>query len=74
MKKKRTLPRVRREDGPRPKFLPFAEACRYGGFGRQTAYDLIHAGRINAVKLGRRTIIEVASIDRLHATLPKLTA
>lgn len=64
-----------REDAgkPPPRYLPLREACRYGGFGRTKAYELIRAGKIAAVHLGNRTMIDTASIDKFHAALPKLT-
>ena len=48
------------------------DACKYGGFGKWKAYDLIHAGAIDAYKMGRRTMIDLNSIDRYHGTLPKI--
>ncbi len=39
---------------------------------RSTAYELIAAGRISAVKLGRRTLIEVQSVDTMIAALPRI--
>jgi hypothetical protein len=82
MKKKRparfsplSLPRIRREDvmaGKRPVFVGMRQACTYGCFGRMKAYELIRAGKIVAVRLGRKTMISVASIDRFHDSLPKL--
>jgi hypothetical protein len=69
------LPRIRREDimaGTRPLFLQLRQACIYGGFGRMKAYELIRARRIVAVRLGKKTMISVASIDRFHDSLPKL--
>jgi hypothetical protein len=37
------------------------------GCGRTTVYQLIHSGRLTAVKIGRRTGITDASIRRLVA-------
>jgi excisionase family DNA binding protein len=68
------LPHIRREDavGPNPRFLKLSEACRYGGFGRTKAYELINSRTIKGVKMGRHTMVEIASIDRFHASLPRL--
>ncbi len=43
-----------------------------GGIGRTTVYGLIAAGKLEAVKLGSRTLITAASIDALLASLPRV--
>lgn len=49
-------------------------ACkRLGNIGRSTLYGLIADGRLEAVKLGRRTLITDASIASFIAGLPRLT-
>jgi excisionase family DNA binding protein len=48
-------------------------ACRrLGNIGRSTLYGLIADGRLEAVKLGRRTLITEASIASFIAGLPRL--
>lgn len=42
-----------------------AGAQRALGIGRTTAYRLIDAGKLEKVKIGRRTLIKVASIKAL---------
>jgi excisionase family DNA binding protein len=37
----------------------------YIGIGRTTIYDLINKGQLEAVKIGRRTLITTASIHKL---------
>lgn len=56
-----------------PRLMPLDTACRYGGFGRSKGYELIREHLITAVKLGRRTLVDVASMDAFLATLPKLS-
>lgn len=56
----------------RPRLMTFKEACRYGGFGRWKGYALIREGKLTAYRMGKKTMIEVASIDAYHASLPKL--
>jgi hypothetical protein len=48
------------------------EACLYGHFGHTKLYDYINAGQVDAYKRGRRTMIDLNSIDRLHAAMPKI--
>jgi excisionase family DNA binding protein len=45
---------------------------RLGGIGRTKVYDLIAAGKLEAVKLGSRTLITAASIEVLLASLPRV--
>ena len=45
---------------------------RLGGIGRTTVYGLIAAGKLEAVKLGSRTLITAASINALLAGLPRV--
>lgn len=44
-----------------------AEACEMIGIGRTKVYELIHEGRLKRVKVGRRTLLSVASIEALIA-------
>jgi len=55
-----------------PRLSSVREACDYGGFGKTSAYALIHEGRIKAVKLRRRTFVDLDTVDRYLASLPKL--
>ncbi len=56
-----------------PKRLATArQACDYGNFGHTLLYDLINAGRIDAYKRGRQTLIDLDSIDRMHAAMPRI--
>jgi excisionase family DNA binding protein len=60
------------EPTPRRRFAAVKAACKYGGFGVTKCYELIKEGRIRAYKFGGRTLIDLDSIDELHATLPPL--
>jgi excisionase family DNA binding protein len=42
--------------------------------GRTKAYELIEAGKIDAYKMGHQTMIDLNSVDRYHASLPKLAS
>ena len=44
----------------------------YGKFGVTKAYELIEAGLIDAYKDGRKTLLDLDSIDRYHRSLPRL--
>ena len=54
-----------------PAMLPIPAACRYSGFTRSRLYLEIKAGRVDARKAGRRTLITRESLDALLASLPK---
>lgn len=41
------------------------DTARALGLGRTSVYALIRAGRLETVKLGRRTLVRIASIRRL---------
>ncbi len=49
----------------KPYLTSIADAQRALGIGRTTAYRLIDAGKLEKVKIGRRTLIKVASIKAL---------
>ena len=46
-------------------FLSIKETCTLLGASRMTIYRQIKSGNINAIKLGRRTIIKRADINKL---------
>jgi excisionase family DNA binding protein len=55
-----------------PLALGIAEACAMLGVGRTTVYSLIKAGSLRAVKVGRRTVILSADLQRYAETLPAI--
>ena len=48
-----------------PYLASITDAQRALGIGRTTAYRLIDAGKLETVKIGRRTLIKIASIKAL---------
>ena len=50
--------------------LSIAEATRIIGIGRSTLYTVIKEGRLPVRKLGKRTLILRADLERFIATLP----
>ena len=52
--------------------LSVGEAVRMFGIGRTKLYELIQRGDIEAVKLGRRTLIRAASARAFIDGLPRL--
>ena len=68
-------PQLRRVEDKPPGQLRLAEfkaACAYGKFGITKAYALIAAGKIHAYKDGRKSLIDLNSIDAYHRSLPRL--
>lgn len=52
--------------------INIASACARYSIGKTLLYRLLRDGHIRAVKLGARTLVDVASMDRYFATLPEL--
>ena len=48
-----------------PFLASISDAQRALGIGRTTAYRLMEAGKLEKVKIGRRTLIKIASIKAL---------
>lgn len=48
-----------------PIFLSINDTAKALGLGRTSIYGLLRSGRLEAVKLGRRTLVKVESIRRL---------
>jgi hypothetical protein len=48
------------------------EACCYGRFSHTKLYDYVNEGLVDAYKRGKRTMIDLDSIDRMHAAMPKI--
>jgi hypothetical protein len=64
-----------RNDGssaPKQRLGTVREACAYGRFSHTKCYDYIGAGQIDAYKRGNRTLIDLDSIDAMHAAMPKI--
>lgn len=55
-----------------PVALTIPEAVAYTRRSRATLYKLINEGSIEARKAGRRTLLMVASLDEMLASLPSL--
>jgi len=51
-----------------PIFLSINDTAKALGLGRTSIYALLRSGRLEAVKLGRRTLVKVESIRRLIET------
>jgi len=55
-----------------PFAVPVPEAIRMSGIGRTKLYEAISAGRIDARKHGRRTLVIVRSLEDYLSALPRL--
>lgn len=54
-------------NNPEPLAYSIADACRVSSIGRTRLYQLIGEGRLEARKLGRRTLIPASSLRALIA-------
>ena len=55
-----------------PRAFSIREFCRQYGIGRTHTYEEIAAGRLRAVKVGRRTLIKSDAAEAWLAALPEL--
>ena len=58
----------------RPKFQTIKQFRADRGVGHTLTYQLIGAGKIKAIKLGAKTLIDVESADAFFLSLPVWTA
>jgi hypothetical protein len=65
-------PRADGTSTPAMRLATVREACLYGRFGHTKCYDYINRGKITAYKRGRRTMIDLDSIDAFHASLERI--
>jgi len=59
-----------RERRLRPKFISINEACEYLNCSRSHFYDELYS-KVKKRKLGKRTVIELDSVDELADSLPE---
>lgn len=52
--------------------VTIGEAIQRFGIARTKLYELIRKGDVIAVKLGRRTLVDTASLRQLFASLPRV--
>jgi excisionase family DNA binding protein len=55
-----------------PENLSIGETVRQLGIGRTTLYELIRRGDIEAIKLGRRTLVRADSARAFIDNLPRI--
>jgi hypothetical protein len=65
-------PRAEGTSAPAMCLATVREACVYGRFGHTKCYDYINEGKIIAYKRGRRTMIDLDSIDAFSASLLRI--
>lgn len=54
-----------KKDHPEPLAYSIAETCRVSTLSKSQIYNLIRAQRLDAVKVGRRTLVTAASLRAL---------
>jgi excisionase family DNA binding protein len=59
--------RASRRPHIKPLAVPVKEACRIGGFGNTTAYELIKEGKLRTIKVGTRRLVIYSSLEELFA-------
>lgn len=53
---------------PKPITVTIADALSLSGLGRTKLYELINDGMLETVKIGRRRLIKMESLERLLTT------
>jgi hypothetical protein len=66
----RLMPPANNVDSDQVRYLTFARATAKWGPSRPTWYALIGAGKVRAIKIGGRTLLDAASIEALYAGAP----
>ncbi|WP_029557773.1 hypothetical protein [Xanthobacter sp. 91] len=66
------IPQTKEAAGRRPRLQEIKHFCADYSISHVTAYKLIHEQAIEAVKLGRKTLIVVESADAWAASLPRM--
>jgi excisionase family DNA binding protein len=56
---------------PNDALLSVPAAAQRLGVGRSTLYELLGRGALEAVRIGRRTLVPAAAVEHLIATLPR---
>lgn len=56
----------------RPHSMTIADTVKWSGIGRTKLYELLGDKKIQAVKLGTRTLVLTQSVEQFLASLPKL--
>ena len=60
------------DDEPPMRLATPREACAYGKFSHTKLYSLINDGHVVGFKRGQRTLIDLDSIDKMHAAMPRI--
>jgi hypothetical protein len=55
---------------PNPKYAPIPQWCVISGMGRSKTYEYLGAGKLHAIKLGKRLLIDVEHGLSYLATMP----
>ena len=64
-------PTLKGEQAIEPALLSLSASAEYLGLSRDTIYRLIGAGRLTALKHGKKTLVTVASLRDYVASLPE---
>lgn len=65
------MPNPPPDAAPNEALLSVPAAAQRLGVGRSTLYVLLARGALEAVRIGRRTLVPTTSVERLIAALPR---
>lgn len=60
------------DTGVFPPYAPVKDVAAWFGLSRSTQYRMLERGEIEALKIGRTTLIVTASVERYLAKVPRL--
>ena len=56
----------------RPHSMTIADTVKWSGIGRTKLYELLGDGKVQAIKLGTRTLVLTESVERFLGSLPRV--
>lgn len=49
----------------KPVTMTVQKACEYSGLSKSTIYNLVNARKLTVIKVGKRTLVTISSLDAL---------
>lgn len=56
---------IERSRAMKPVTMTIQKACEYSGLSKSTIYNLVNARKLTVIKVGKRTLVTISSLDAL---------